>query len=119
MESTDVVRALAALANSHRLTLFRALVIAGPSGLAAGSLAAAAGISPANLTFHLKELDHAGLTRSWRDGRFVRTALNVDAVRTLIAFMTEDCCGGRPELCGDGFVASDALCCGETKGAEI
>lgn len=102
MNETTAVTALAALGHLHRLRLFRLLVTAAPSGVPAGAIADELAIAPAALTFHLKELEAAGLIASARDGRFVRYALEVDAMRQLLAFLTEDCCKGRPELCGPG-----------------
>jgi DNA-binding transcriptional ArsR family regulator len=100
MKDTDAVRALAALANSHRLVIFRALVRAGPGGLSAGELATAADIPSSTLTFHTKELERSGLIETRREGRFMRSALNVQTMRELLAFLTEECCAGRPDLCG-------------------
>ena len=111
MDETNAVRALAALANAHRLAIFRALIQAGPSGLAAGEVARAVGIGATSLSFHMKELDRAGLTRSWRIGRFVRSSVEVEAVRRLFGFLVDECCQGRPELCGGGLQASVAACC--------
>ena len=111
METTDAVKALSALAQGHRLEIFRLLVRSGPNGLSAGEIARALGISPASLTFHMKELEHAGLIRSWRKGRFVLSAVSVEGMRSLITFLTEDCCNGRPELCGGGVTAARSACC--------
>ncbi len=111
MQTTDAVKALSALAQGHRLEIFRMLVRAGSNGMSAGEIARALGISPASLTFHMKELEHAGLIRSWREGRFVLSAVSVDGMRALIAFLTEDCCNGRPELCGAGIAAARSACC--------
>ena len=58
------------------------------------------GISPTGMSFHLKELEHAGLVTSTRDGRFVRYAVHVEGMRQLLTYLTEDCCRGKPELCG-------------------
>jgi DNA-binding transcriptional ArsR family regulator len=110
MNKHDAVTALGALAHEHRLAVFRALVRAGPQGLAAGEIAKAVGVSAASLTFHMKELDRAGLTHSWRDGRFIRSSLRVDAMRGLVAFLTEDCCEGRPELCGSAIRDAGEVC---------
>lgn len=109
MNDTDAVRALAALANTHRLVVFRALVRAGPGGLSAGELATAADIPSSTLTFHTKELERAGLIETRRAGRFMRSALNVPTMRELLAFLTEECCSGRPDLCG--AVMPDAAYC--------
>ena len=69
MQETDVVRALAALAQEVRLRVFRALVVAGPAGLTPGDLAAQLEVAPNTLSFHLKELSHAGLISQERQGR--------------------------------------------------
>lgn len=103
MDEECVVTALSALAHRHRLRIFRLLVVAGPSGVPAGEIAEDLGIAPTALTFHLKELDHAGLVTSTRDGRFIRYALKVEGMRQLLTFLTEDCCKGRPELCGSAI----------------
>jgi DNA-binding transcriptional ArsR family regulator len=111
MDESSAVRALSALAHAHRLAIFRTLVRAGPNGLTAGEIARAIGIGATALSFHLKELDRAGLVRAWRVGRFVRSAVEVEAVRRLLGFLVEDCCEGRPELCGDGIAEAAASCC--------
>ena len=115
MNDADAVRALAALANPHRLAVFRALVRSGRSGLSAGELAAVADIPASTLTFHSKELERAGLIETRREGRLMRSALNVPAMRELLAFLTEDCCAGRPDLCGAATgadaTAPDAQAC--------
>ncbi len=113
MNDTDAVRALAALANPHRLAVFRALVRAGDEGLSAGELAAVAGIAASALTFHSKELERAGLIATRREGRFMRSALNVPVMRGLISFLADDCCGGRPDLCGVSSLPRDLLSAGE------
>jgi DNA-binding transcriptional ArsR family regulator len=100
MKDVEAIRALSALAHPHRLAVFRLLVRAGPTGVSAGSLATAAGIAASTLTFHLKELERSGLIETRREGRFIRSALNVPVMRDLIAFLTDDCCAGRPDLCG-------------------
>ncbi len=99
MEQDEAVTALAALAHKHRLKVFRLLVKCGPSGMTAGAIAAAIGIGATALSFHLKELSNAGLIRSWRVGRYVRYSIEVEGMRRLIGFLTEDCCSGRSEIC--------------------
>ena len=103
MDETQIVSALAALAHQHRLRIFRLLVRAGPSGVPAGEIAEQVGISP-------KELDHAGLVTSTRDGRFVRYAVRVEGMRQLLRYLTEDCCRGQPELCGADIKKARAVC---------
>jgi DNA-binding transcriptional ArsR family regulator len=100
MKTTQAVIALAALAQESRLRVFRLLVPAGEEGLAAGDIAERLDIPPATLTFHLKELSHAGLVESQREGRSIRYSLRVAAIRELLAYLTHDCCHGHPELCG-------------------
>ena len=94
MKSNTVVRALGALAHESRLAIFRALVVAGPEGLAAGDIAQQLGVSPSGLSFHLKDLSHAGLVDARQDGRFIFYSANFDAMSGLIAFLTENCCEG-------------------------
>ena len=92
MESTSVIRALAALAQDTRLSVFRLLVQQGPSGMAAGEIAEQLSIAPATLSFHLKELSHAGLVTSRQDGRFNFYAANFVSMNDLLAYLTENCC---------------------------
>jgi DNA-binding transcriptional ArsR family regulator len=110
MDETKMVASLAALAHQHRLRIFRLLVTQGPSGMPAGEIADRVGISATNTSFHLKELDRAGLLRATRQGRFTLYAIDVDGMRKLLTYLTEECCQGRPELCGDAFVAASKLC---------
>lgn len=85
---------LAALAQETRLAIFRLLVEAGPSGLAAGEIGAQLGIPANTLSFHLKTLAQAGLLRSRQEGRFIYYAASYAAMDDLIAFLTDNCCGG-------------------------
>ncbi|MET0980801.1 MAG: metalloregulator ArsR/SmtB family transcription factor [Telluria sp.] len=94
METKDILAALAALAQESRLSAFRLLVQTGPQGLAATKIAEHLGIAPSSLSFHLKELTHAGLVRSRQDGRFVIYSANFDTMNGLLAFLTDNCCGG-------------------------
>jgi DNA-binding transcriptional ArsR family regulator len=102
METTNAVRALAALAQETRLAIFKLLVEAGPTGLAAGEIASTVGVAPTNLSFHLKELAHAGLVRSKQDGRFVFYSAHYAHMNELIGYLTEHCCerdGGGCQPC--------------------
>ncbi|WP_109479639.1 metalloregulator ArsR/SmtB family transcription factor [Paraburkholderia sp. C35] len=94
MDPNLVVRALGALAHESRLAIFRALVVAGPDGLPAGEIAQQLGVSPSSLSFHLKDLSHAGLVTGRQEGRFVYYSANFDAMTGLIGFLTENCCAG-------------------------
>lgn len=106
MEMINAVAALAALAHESRLAVFRLLVEAGPEGLPAGRIGERLGIPPSSLSFHLKELSHAGLLRSRQQGRFVIYAADFDAMNGLIGFLTENCCAGS--ACAPNSAASAA-----------
>jgi ArsR family transcriptional regulator, arsenate/arsenite/antimonite-responsive transcriptional repressor len=101
METKQALEALGALAQATRLEVFRMLVRQGPAGLPAGQIAAALDVAPSTLSPHLAQLERAGLATSWRDERRIFYALDVQGTRRLLAFLTEECCGGHPELCGD------------------
>jgi ArsR family transcriptional regulator, arsenate/arsenite/antimonite-responsive transcriptional repressor len=96
MDTKDAISALGALAQESRLAVFRMLVCAGPAGMAASKIAAQRGVPPSSLSFHLKELTHAGLIEPRQEGRFVIHAANFNAMNALITFLTENCCGGNP-----------------------
>ncbi len=106
MELEALAGRFAALSHPTRVALIRLLVGAGPGGVPAGEIATALGVAPSSLSFHLREMDSAGLIRAARAGRVIRYAAELDAVRGLAVFLTETCCDGRPELCGDGFAAA-------------
>jgi ArsR family transcriptional regulator, arsenate/arsenite/antimonite-responsive transcriptional repressor len=90
---TAVVR-LAALAQNHRLAVFRLLVRKGPEGMAAGEIASHLGIASNALSFHLKELSNAGLLKSRSEGRFIYYAPDFKAMNGLLDYLTENCCAG-------------------------
>lgn len=110
MDEEQAVTALAALAHAQRLRIFRLLVRQGPDGLAASQIAEAVEATPTGASFHLKELDRAGLIRGTRHGRYVRYAVSVEGMRQLLAYLTEDCCQGRPDLCGGTIRRVRSLC---------
>ncbi len=101
---------LAALAHPQRLGIFRLLVREGPNGLAASEIAEAVGASATAASFHLKELDRAGLIHSRREGRYIRYAVHVEGMRKLLTYLTEDCCRGHPEICGSGIRKAKSVC---------
>jgi DNA-binding transcriptional ArsR family regulator len=100
MDENQAVTALAALAHPQRLRIFRLLVVEGPNGMAASEIAEAVEATPTGASFHLKELDRAGLIHGTRDGRYIRYAIHVERMRQFLTYLSEDCCRGRPELCG-------------------
>ena len=100
MEKSDAVAALAALAQDNRLDVFRLLVQAGPEGMAAGAVAEALDLAPNTLTFHFDRLRVAGLVTVRRDGRSMIYAARFEVMNDLLAYLTENCCGGAPEKCG-------------------
>ncbi|TSA21903.1 MAG: ArsR family transcriptional regulator [Betaproteobacteria bacterium] len=99
MESTIVVTALAALAQEHRLAIYRLLVQAGPEGRVVGQIAEALNLAPATLSFHLKNLTHAGLINAQNEGRFIHYRANFAAMHQLINFLSENCCGSDLSSC--------------------
>ena len=107
MEGKEAVRAFSALAQDTRLKVFRLLVKAGPSGLAAGDIAEQLGVRPPTLSHHLGLLERSGLARSWRVERHIFYAAHIEGTRRLLTFLTEDCCQGRPELCAGLSQAAD------------
>ncbi|MEL7273659.1 MAG: helix-turn-helix transcriptional regulator [Pseudomonadota bacterium] len=99
MEMDDALAAFAALSQQTRLETFRLLVKAGGQGLLAGEIADKLGVLQNTLSSNLNILSNAGLIRSEREGRAIRYFIRVEGMRGLLAFLLEDCCGGRPELC--------------------
>jgi ArsR family transcriptional regulator, arsenate/arsenite/antimonite-responsive transcriptional repressor len=94
METKQAIQALSALAQETRLAIFRLLVQAGPAGLAAGSIGEKLDLPPATLSFHLAGLARAGLAQSRQEGRFVIYSADFENMNGLVAFLTENCCGG-------------------------
>ena len=99
MKSAQVVKALAALAQPTRLAIYRLLVVSGPEGVSAGHVAGKLKVTPATLSFHFKTLSHAGLIESRQDGRFVYYSANFAVMNGMVAYLTENCCGGNPAAC--------------------
>jgi protein-tyrosine-phosphatase/DNA-binding transcriptional ArsR family regulator len=101
MEAPEAAAALAALAQETRLDLVRMLLAEGANGLPAGEIGNRLGVPASTLSFHLAALERVGLTQSTRHGRQIIHAARIVSLRRLLSFLTETCCGGRPELCGD------------------
>jgi ArsR family transcriptional regulator len=99
MDERQAVSGFAALAQETRLRIVRHLVVAGPEGLAAGVVAERVEASASNVSFHLKELDRAGLVSARRRGRSIVYRAEFAAITDLVRFLLEDCCSGRPEIC--------------------
>lgn len=94
MDTKQALAALSSLSQESRLAMFRLLVQVGPEGLAASKIAERLDIAPSSLSFHMKELSHAGMVTSRQDGRFIIYSADVGAMNGLIGFLTENCCGG-------------------------
>ena len=99
MKSTQALTALAALAQETRLAIFRRLMRAGPAGETAGAIAEALATPAPTLSFHLKELERAGLIIQHRESRNLIYAVRVERMRALLDFLMKDCCGCHPEIC--------------------
>jgi DNA-binding transcriptional ArsR family regulator len=99
MKESQALSSLAALAQESRLRIVRRLVRAGPDGIPAGGIAEEIGLSPSNVSFHLKELERAEIISARREARSIIYAANYKALRALIRFLMEDCCAGRAEIC--------------------
>jgi DNA-binding transcriptional ArsR family regulator len=108
MDESQALSAFGALSQETRLRILRHLVIAGPDGLAAGTIAGKVVASASNVSFHLKELEHAGLVRARRDARSIVYSAAFDTLSGLIRFLMEDCCSGRPEICAPALATP---CC--------
>jgi len=107
MKKSTVIAALGALAQETRLEIFRLLVQKGPAGLPAGEIGERLGQPSPTLSFHLNQLRFAGLVTSRRESRSIIYAANFKAMNELLAYLTENCCGGRPEICApDACVAA-------------
>src|ERR1700722_569225 len=99
MKSIDAVKALGALAQESRLALFRVLVKRGPEGFNTSVLAEKLGSATPTLSFHLKELQNAGLVSARREGRFLYYSTCFDRMRDLVGFLTDECCSQADEDC--------------------
>lgn len=99
MDKLEALSALSALAQKTRLEVFRLLVKAGPQGMTAGAIAETLAVRQNTLSSNLALLAQAGLIEGRREGRNIRYLAKLEAMRSLLAFLLEDCCGGRPEAC--------------------
>jgi ArsR family transcriptional regulator, arsenate/arsenite/antimonite-responsive transcriptional repressor len=99
MKKEAIIQALGALAQETRIDIFRILVQAGPEGLPAGAIGERLGLPSPTLSFHLNQLRFAGLVTSRRESRSIIYSANFKTMNQVVAYLTENCCGGRPELC--------------------
>lgn len=114
MKTPDALVALSALAQETRLAIFRLLVTLGPAGMAATKIGESLGIPSSSLSFHLKELTHAGLIKPRQESRFIIYAANFEQMNALISFLNENCCGGNPcspksQSCATDVALSEAV----------
>ena len=94
MNNRTAIASLAALAQESRLSIYRLLVEAGPTGLSVSEIGASLHVSPATLSFHLKELSHAELIAARQDGRYIYYSANYARMNALLGYLTDNCCGG-------------------------
>ena len=99
MQTADAIKVLSALAQESRLAIFRLLIEQGPEGLPVGVVGERLGLPSATLSFHLKELLHAGLVTSRQSGRYIYYAPVIAAVDGLVGYLTENCCAGSGGSC--------------------
>jgi ArsR family transcriptional regulator len=111
METKEAVNALAALAQETRLSIFRLLIQSGPQGIAAGRIAEELGVPAATLSFHLKELSHAGLVTARQESRFIHYATDFERMAALMTFLTQNCCRGMPQECLTVMETALGRCC--------
>lgn len=108
MDERQALMAFGALSQETRLRILRALVTAGPDGVAAGAIAEGMEVSASNASFHLKELERAGLVTARRDARSIIYCASFDSLSGLLRFLMEDCCSGHPEICAPALASP---CC--------
>lgn len=99
MEERQALAAFRSLSQETRLRILRLLVVAGPEGLAAGLIAEQAGVSASNVSFHIRELERAGLVSARRESRSILYSVDFDALNGLVRFLMEDCCAGQLGSC--------------------
>jgi len=99
MDKNVSLNAFAALSQPTRLDVFRLLVKTGQAGLLAGEISSTLGVRQNTMSANLAILLNSGLVRNTREGRSIRYFADMDGVRRLLAYLLEDCCGGRSDLC--------------------
>jgi ArsR family transcriptional regulator, arsenate/arsenite/antimonite-responsive transcriptional repressor len=117
MEERQALLSFAALSQETRLGIVRTLVVAGPDGMASGAIAEQLGVTPSNISFHLKELERAGLVVQRRESRSVVYSASYDVLAGLVKFLMEDCCLGHPAVRAP-LGAADPCCPSSTASAQ-
>ena len=110
MKEERALAAFAALSQETRLRIVRLLIQAGADGMAAGAIGEVIGATTSRLSFHLTHLEHAGLIRSQRDGRFIIYTALYPSFSWLIEFLMRDCCQGHPEICAPAIAVLECAC---------
>ena len=118
MDKRQALSSFAALSQETRLSIVRALVVAGPEGLAAGVIAERMGVSATNVSFHLKELERSGLISQRRESRSIIYSASYDALSDLVKFLMEDCCAGHPAI-RENIERADDCCIPADKGGVV
>ena len=115
MDEAQALGAFGALSQATRLQMVRALVVAGPDGMSAGSVGEAVGVSSSGASFHLANLERAGLVTSRRASRSIIYAANYDSLSGLVEFLMRDCCQGHPDVCVSAAEVAASCCAPASK----
>jgi ArsR family transcriptional regulator len=110
LEELQALDAFAALSQQTRLQMVRALVVAGREGLSAGAIGEKVGASSSSASFHLSNLERAGLIQSRREARSIIYSANFDGLASLVEFLMMDCCQGHPDVCAPAQRGADCAC---------
>lgn len=111
MDMSNAIAALGAMAQEGRLRVFRLLMAYGPEGLPAGEVARRLDVAHNTLSSQFAVLCQAGLLQSRRNGRSIIYSVDLAGMRALLSYLVEDCCQGRPEVCGPLLEAAIPTCC--------
>lgn len=115
IDETQALDAFGALSQGTRLQMVRALVVAGPDGMSAGAIGEAVEVSSSSASFHLSNLERAGLVTSRRVSRSIIYSANYDGLSGLVEFLMRDCCQGRPEVCMPAAEVAASCCAPASK----
>lgn len=109
MDQELAISIFESLSSKVRLDVYRLLIRMGPEGMVAGEIGTVLDVPPTNLSFHLKALAHAHLVTVEQEGRYQRYRANIPLMQDMIAYLTDECCGGHPERCIDARSAPKTL----------